>query len=148
MHLIDEATRFQADRWLKNITVKNVENQLKTCWIDIYFESSDLISADANKQFVAQEFRHYADNMRIMMKNVPVETHHFIDQIERYHDLFRKIYLIIASKIPGIDPDLNLQMTLKTINDSIEPYGLVPTLLVFGAYSRMTELNASSPSIN
>ena len=148
LHFIDETTRFQAGRWLKNITVKNVWNQLRTCWIDIYFGLFDLISADANKQFVAQEFRHYADNMKIMMKNVPVETHHSIDQIERYHEPFRRIYLIIVSEIPGIDPELNLQMTLKAINDSIGSHGLILTLLIFGAYSRMTELNATSPTIN
>ena len=86
--------------------------------------------------------------MKIMMKNVPVETHHSIDQIERYHGFFRKVYLIIVSKIPEIDPELNLQMTLKTINDSIESHELVFLLLVFGAYSRMTKLNASSPTIS
>ena len=148
LHFIDETTRFQTGRWLKNITAKNVWNQLKACWIDIYLEFSDLISADAEKQFVAQKFRHYASNMKIMMKNVSVETHHFIDQIERYHDLLRRVYLIIASEILEIDPDLNLQMALKTINDSIESHGLVPTLLMFGAYSRMTELDAFSPTIN
>ena len=86
--------------------------------------------------------------MKIMMKNVSVETHHSIDQIERYHEPLRKIYLIIISKILGIDPNLELQMTLKAVNDSIEPHELIFTLLMFGAYSRMTKLNASSPTIN
>ena len=31
LHLIDEATRFQAGRWLKSITAKNVWDQLRTC---------------------------------------------------------------------------------------------------------------------
>ena len=148
LHFIDETTRFQTDRWLKNIIVKNVWNQLRTCWIDIYFEFPDLISTDAKKQFVVQKFRHYANNMRIMMKNLLIETHHSIDQIERYHELFRRVYLIIVSKIFGIDSELNLQMTLKTINDSIESHELIFTLLVFGANSRMTELNASSLTIS
>ena len=86
--------------------------------------------------------------MKIMMKNVSVETHHSIDQIERYHELLRRVYLIIVSEISEIDPELNLQMTLKTINDSIESHGLIFTLLVFGAYSRMTKLDASSPTIS
>jgi hypothetical protein len=30
-------------------------------------------------------------------------------------------------------------MTFKAINDSIGPNGLVPTLLVYGAYPQMTE---------
>ena len=86
--------------------------------------------------------------MGIMMKNVFVETHHSIDQIERYHGLFRRIYLIIISKILGIDPNLELQMALKAVNDSIESHELVPILLIFGAYSRMTELDAPSPTIS
>ena len=86
--------------------------------------------------------------MKIMMKNVSVETHHSIDQIERYHEPFRRVYLIIISKIPGIDSNFELQMTLKAVNDSIKSHGLVPILLIFGAYSRMTELNAPSPTIN
>ena len=148
LHFINKTTRFQTNRWLKNIIAKNVWNQLKTYWIDIYFGFFDLISTNANKQFVAQKFRHYASNMKIMMKNVFVETHHSIDQIERYHELFRRIYLIIISKIFEIDSNLELQMTLKTINDSIESHGLVSTLLILDAYSRMTELNASSPTIS
>ena len=83
-----------------------------------------------------------------MMKNVPVETHHSIDQIERYHEPLRKIYLIIISKIPEMNSNLELQMTLKTINDSIESHELISILLVFGAYPRMTELNTFSFTIN
>ena len=86
--------------------------------------------------------------MKIMMKNVPVETHHSIDQIERYHGLFRRIYLIIISEISEIDSDFELQMTLKAVNDSIESHELIFTLLIFDAYSRMTKLNASSLTIN
>ena len=82
------------------------------------------------------------------MKNVSVETYHFIDQIERYHGSFRRVYLKIVSKIFEIDFDLDLQMTLKTINDSIESHGLVFTLLMLGAYSRMTKLDAFSPTIS
>ena len=86
--------------------------------------------------------------MKIMMKNVFIETHHSIDQIERYHEFFRRIYLIIVSKIFEIDSDLNLQMTLKTINDSIESHELVFILLIFGAYSRMTKLDTPFSTIN
>ena len=85
--------------------------------------------------------------MSIMVKNVPVETHHSIDQIEKYHEFFRKIYLIIISEILDIDPNQSLQMTFKTINDSVESHGLMPTLLIFDAYPRMSESNAFAPSI-
>ena len=38
-------------------------------------------------------------------------------------------------------------MAFKAINDTAGPEGLVPTLLVFGAYPRMVELDAPSPSV-
>ena len=79
--------------------------------------------------------------MKIIVKNVFVKIHHSIDQIERYHDFFRRVYLIIIAEIFGIDPNLKLQMTFKTINDSINFHGLIFTLLIFDAYFRMIELN-------
>jgi hypothetical protein len=35
-------------------------------------------------------------------------------------------------------------MAVKVVNDTVGPNGLVPTLLVFGAYPRMTRLSALS----
>jgi hypothetical protein len=40
-----------------------------------------------------------------------------------------------------------LQMAVKAINDIAGLNGLVPTLLVFGAYLRITDLNLQTPSI-
>jgi hypothetical protein len=40
-----------------------------------------------------------------------------------------------------------LQMAVKAINDSARPDGIVPILLVFGAYSRLTEIDPPSPSV-
>jgi hypothetical protein len=38
-------------------------------------------------------------------------------------------------------------MAFKALNNTAGPDGLVPTLLVFGAYPRMTELDAPSPTV-
>jgi len=38
-------------------------------------------------------------------------------------------------------------MAVKAVNDTAGPDGLVPTLLVFGAYPRMTKLDPPAPSI-
>ena len=38
-------------------------------------------------------------------------------------------------------------MAFKAVNDSAGPDGLVPTLLVYGAYLRISELDKHSPSI-
>ncbi|KAI1002054.1 hypothetical protein K3495_g6145 [Podosphaera aphanis] len=43
--------------------------------------------------------------------------------------------------------ELALQKAVKAINDTAGPDGLVPTLLVFNAYSRISELDAPFPTV-
>ena len=38
-------------------------------------------------------------------------------------------------------------MSIKAVNDTAGPDGLVPTLLVYGAYPRITNLDPSAPFI-
>jgi predicted component of viral defense system (DUF524 family) len=110
-------------------------------------KSSDVITADADKQFVAREFKQYAVNMKITIKTIFVETHHSIEMMKRYHDSLRRMYTIITTEISSIDLEIALQMTFKVINDSIELDELILTLLVFEAYFRMIEMNVSSFTI-
>jgi hypothetical protein len=81
--------------------------------------------------------------MSITIKNVLVETHHLIEIIERYYDSLRWVYLIIIAEILNINVEMTLQMMFKTINDSIDSNELISILLVFEAYSRMIESDAS-----
>ena len=57
LHLVDETIRFQTKRWLKNIFVNHVWDQLRICWIYIYLDFFDLISIDADRQFMTQKFK-------------------------------------------------------------------------------------------
>jgi hypothetical protein len=120
---------------------------LRTCWIDTYLGPPDLITYDARKNFVSNEFKQYASVMGVSTKGVPVEAHNSIGMVERYHGPIRRAYQIIISEIPELDKDMALQMAFKAINDSAGPDGLVPTLLVFGAYPRMIESDAPSPTV-
>jgi hypothetical protein len=42
---------------------------------------------------------------------------------------------------------MTFQMAFKAVNDTARPDGLVLTLLVYGALSRMVEYDAPSPTI-
>ncbi len=84
--------------------------------------------------------------MSIEVKTIPVEAHHSIGMVERYHEPLRRVYSIFVAEIPDIDPESALQMSFKALNDSAGPDGLVPTLLVFGAYPRMID-DAPTPTI-
>jgi len=72
------------------------------------------------------------------VKEVPIEAHHSIGKVERYHAPLRRAYEIIREET-GAEPEVALQLAVKAINDTAGPDGLVPTLLVFGAYPRITD---------
>ena len=149
LHVVDEGTRFQAARWLQNMTAQHAWDVLRLCWIDVYIGPPEVITHDAGTNFAAQEFQQYATSMAITTKEVPVEAHHSIGIVERYHAPLRRAYAIIAKELKGkgITKDMILQMAIKAINDTAGPDGIVPTLLVFGTYPRMSELDPPTATI-
>ena len=54
--------------------------------------------------------------------------------VECYYGPLYYIYYIIIAELPDINKDMALQIVFKAINDSAGFNGLIPTLLVFGAY--------------
>jgi hypothetical protein len=78
---------------------------------------------------------------------VPVEAHNNIGKVERYHTPLRRAYEINFSELESASEELVLQIAVKAVNDSAGPDGIMPTLLVFGAYPRMTTDSPPSPSI-
>ena len=150
LHIVDEATRFQAAKWLSNISAKHTWDILRLCWIDVYIGPPDYIIHDAGKNFISREFRQYAASMAITTKSVPVEAHWSIGMVERYHAVLRRAYKVIMDKLQGsgINKDMALQMAVKAVNDTAGPNGLVPTLLVFGAYPWIHELDPPAPTVS
>jgi hypothetical protein len=85
LYVIDEATRFQAAKWLRDLSAKHTWETLRYCWMDTYLGPPDLITHDAGKNFVSKEFRQYATSLGIITKSVPVEAHWSIGIVERAH---------------------------------------------------------------
>jgi hypothetical protein len=74
--------------------------------------------------------------MAIKVKEVPVESHHSVRLVERYHAPLRCAYEILEDELNDeqLNKDIILQMAVKVVNNSAGPNRLVPTLLVFRAY--------------
>ncbi|KAI0991423.1 hypothetical protein K3495_g16764, partial [Podosphaera aphanis] len=150
IHIVDEATRFQAAHWLPNISTQAIWNCIRRCWIDTYLGPPDIITHDAGTQFTSREFKQLAVSLGISTESVPVEAHNSIGIVERYHGPLKRAYLIIKEELSSaanISKHMILQMAVKAVNDTAGPDGLVPTLLVFGAYPRMTKLDPPAPDI-
>lgn len=147
LHVIDEATRYQAGRWVKDMSTSTTWNAIRACWIDVYVGPPDLLVHDAGTNFTSQEFQQLAKSMAIETKCVPVEAHNSMGIVERYHHPLRRAYQVISEDLQGTPKDVLLQMAFKAVNDTAGPDGLVPTLLVYGCYPRMAASDPPHPSI-
>lgn len=137
LHVVDEATRYQAARWLPDVGADTVWNALRLCWIDVYIGPPDVITHDAAKYFLAESFRSNSSMLHIATKPVPVESPNSMTYVERYHVPLRRAFKIMKAEAPNLNEESLLQSSVKAINDSVGPDGLVPTLLVYGALPRL-----------
>ncbi|KHJ31248.1 hypothetical protein EV44_g3121 [Erysiphe necator] len=149
LHVIDEATCFQAAKWPNNVTAKHVWDTLKYCWIELYVGPPGFISHDAGLSFVSREFNQKASFMAITAISVPIEAHWPVRLVERCHHTLRRCYEIITEELNDsvTSKDMRLRMAVKLVNDSTGPNGLIPTLLVFGTFPRMCNLDPPSSDI-
>jgi len=72
--------------------------------------------------------------MAIKVKEVPIKAYNSVGKVERYYTLLRRVYKIISLELEDASEELTLQMAIKAVNNSASLDGLVPILLVFGAY--------------
>jgi hypothetical protein len=97
---------------------------------------------------VGNNFVNNARILAIEIEKIPVKAYHLIDKIERYHGPIRCAFEIITADLGNdVTPDNALQMAIKAINDTAGPNGLVPTLLVFETYPRLSPLSPPFPPI-
>ncbi|KAM3426148.1 hypothetical protein NHJ13734_009630 [Beauveria thailandica] len=117
LHIINSATAFQATRFLAATGQK----------------ARDVFNA----------IKEY-----IRTKEAPVKAHNTIGKVKRYHGILRRAYEILNEEA-GTDmtSKQKLQAAVKAINNTARPNGLVPTLLVFGAYPRLTNNSPPNPSV-
>ena len=148
LHIINKAIGFTAARFLKDISVKTTWEALRTCQLDTYLSPPDLVVHDAGTNFDSREFRQNASMVATKTKCVPVKAHWSIGKVKRGHVTLLRAYEIIQEEIGSdISREACLQMAVKALNDSTGPNGLVPTLLVFGAFPRMSDSDVPAPSI-
>ncbi|KAH0420026.1 integrase [Colletotrichum camelliae] len=116
LHVVDSVTGFNAARFLKSCQLSTLR----------------MLYACAGS---TREFKRAACTLAITVKEVPVEAHHDISKVERYHATLRRAYDIICAEDPSIPREQVPQMTVKTTNDTAGPNGLTSALVVFLALS-------------
>ena len=75
---------------------------IRACWIDVYLRPPQFLVHDPGTNFNSDEFRGNAHSMGIEVKQMPVEAHHSIGKVERYHVPLRRTYDILSIEAPQI----------------------------------------------
>lgn len=147
LHVVDGGTSFQAGRFLPSLSTKDTWEALRAAWVDTYLGPPDHLVHDAGTNFASSEFRNEAKFMGITCRQVPTEAHWSIGKVERYHGPLRRAFEILTAEIGTIcSKEAILQMAFKAVNDTAGPDGLIPTLLVFGAFPRINLDSPPTPS--
>ena len=128
------------------MSAEEVWTALRLCWIDVYLGPPDTIAHNAGKNFMARAFQQNSEFMKINMKPIPVESPNSMTFVERYYNPLRRAYKIVSQELPNASIEEVLQYAIKSVNDSLGPDGLVPTLLVYGALPRLG-FSTDKPSI-
>jgi hypothetical protein len=148
LHVIDTDTSFQAATFLKSMSARDTWDALCRCWINTYQGPPDYITHDPGTNFASEDFRNRAKIVGAQCREMPVEAHWAVGKIERAHAPLRRTYEILKAELGHSTEDEDiLQMATKALNDTAGPNGLVPTLLVFGAYPRINDTSPPSPDI-
>ena len=93
-----------------------------------------MIIYDAKKNFISKDFKHLAIIIDITTKTVLVEIYWLIGKVKHYYIVLHCVYQIVSKELPDLDKEIALQMAVKAVNNIVGPNGLIPTLLVFGAF--------------
>jgi len=97
LHVVDEATRYQAARWLPANSADDVWRALRMCWIDVYLGPPNVVAHDAGKNLIARTFQLNANIMNIETKSIPIESPNSMTYVERYHTPLKRAFKIIKS---------------------------------------------------
>lgn len=66
--------------------------------------------------------------------------------VKLYHNPIKNAYIIVKTEAPDLDDEAALQAAVKSVNDFIGSDGLVRTILVYGALTRLgLEINKPTP---
>jgi hypothetical protein len=137
LHVVDVDTSFGAAVFLKAQTTQAVWESFLTCWVNIYTGYPDSIHVDSGAQLVSANFEHLCEQAGIRLEISPIESHNSLGRGERYHSYVRRLFHKIKLDNPQTSDAFALSCSIKAVNDSAGPDGLVPSILVFGVAPRL-----------
>ena len=148
LHIVDLGTNYFAARFLAAEDARTVWNTFLYAWVTIYLGFPQEILTDQGSVFTSKEWEQRCKEAEVSIDTTGTESHNSLGKGETYHALLRRVYNKVNTSHPELPKELGLAMTVKAINDTAGPNGLVPTLLLFGVMPRIPHEPAVFPDNN
>lgn len=143
LHVVCMGTRFQQGRFIDDMSARTAWETLRQCWINVLAGSPYLLVHDPGTNFNSKEFRNAAQDLRIVVKCLPMEAHELLGKVERSHATVHSVYQKLSIDLPDITRDEPLSLTFRALKDVPDSdTGICPTTMVFGVHP---QIPGSSP---
>lgn len=136
LHIVDDGTKFSAARFLPDVSTDTIWKTIVECWSSIYTDLPNRILTDQGSQF-GEKFIDLDRLANVEFNRTGIEAHASLGLGERYHEPLRTTFRKIKISRPDVDKDLALACSVKAMNDTLGPEGLVPSALVFGEFPQI-----------
>ena len=146
LHIVDIDTSFSSAAIVKGQTVEDVWRSFVMDWCSLYPGYPETLRVDQGSCFTSIRWERLAEMVGINNQKSGVESHNSIGNGERYHSPLRRIFNKINHDQPSLDFEYALRLSVKSMNDTMGPNGLVPSFLVFGTLPRFPFLNTNLPN--
>lgn len=146
LHVVDTQTNFGSAAFLRGQTVEHVWESFIECWSSIYTGFPEIMKVDQGSAFKSVRWKRLCEEVGTVTQESGVESHNSLGSGERYHEPLRRIFRKIKRETPRINNNVALRISIKAMNDTLGPEGLVPSLLVFGCVPRFPCINSKQPN--
>lgn len=131
LHIIYVHTNFQTCAFLTYKSFDGTWTLFVHLWATIFQGYPDVMRIDQESTFKSQRFEELATAKCLKLQFSMIESHNSIGKAERYPAPLLRVFQCIERDHPNMDKELVIRFSLKAINASVGPQGLVPTLFLY-----------------
>ena len=132
LSIVDVGTNFATGRFLHREDTATIWNTFLYSWVCMYAGFPFSMLTDQGSVFMSKEWEEKCKNALITLRHTGTESHNSLGFGETYHALIRRVFNVVSVSYPSEPRELRLALSVKAVNDTAGPQGLVPSLLVFG----------------
>lgn len=132
LNIVDTETDSEHAIFIKDKTAGSLWTDFVNVLVTICTGSPEPIIQYQESSFASAQLKTFSEEVRINLQFSVIKAPKSIEQGERYHHPLRRTSNIINDTNPDIYDNSKPLIAINVMKDTMEPEGLVPSLLLFG----------------